>query len=70
MNVAKKYRKYIGVDASMHNLMRPALYGAYHHITPIDKESLPLSEVACVTGSLCENNDQFAIQRELPVLAE
>ena len=69
-NVSEKYRKYVGVDSSMQNLMRPALYGAYHHITVLGKESLPLTEIACVTGSLCENNDQFAIQRMLPSLEE
>jgi diaminopimelate decarboxylase len=50
----------------MADLMRPALYGAYHHITVPGKESAPLSSVCDVVGSLCENNDKFAVQRELP----
>ncbi|MBE0597535.1 MAG: diaminopimelate decarboxylase [Desulfuromonadales bacterium] len=64
------YRKYIGVDACMSSLMRPALYGAYHHISVVGKEHLPKSEVYDVAGSLCENNDKFAVQRELPPIAE
>jgi diaminopimelate decarboxylase len=60
------YRKYIGLDACMADLMRPALYGAYHHITVIGKENAPLTETYDVVGSLCENNDKFAVQRELP----
>ena len=64
------YRKYIGVDACMSALMRPALYGAYHHISVIGKEHLPKTEVYDVVGSLCENNDKFAVQRELPPIAE
>jgi diaminopimelate decarboxylase len=60
------YKQYIGLDASMANLMRPALYGAYHHITVMGKEDLPLDHVYDVTGSLCENNDKFAIDRKLP----
>ena len=60
------YRSYIGLDACMADLMRPALYGAYHHITVPGKENLPLSETYDVVGSLCENNDKFAIQRKLP----
>jgi diaminopimelate decarboxylase len=64
------YRKYIGVDACMSSLMRPALYGAYHHISVPGKENLPKSEVYDVVGSLCENNDKFAVQRELPPIAE
>lgn len=59
------YRTYIGVDASATNLMRPAFYGAYHHITNISRPDAPL-EVVDVVGSLCENNDKFAVQRELP----
>lgn len=62
------YRDYAGVDASMHNLMRPALYDAYHHITVMGKENEPSNCVYDVTGSLCENNDKFAIQRALPQL--
>ena len=62
------YKTFIGMDASMANLMRPALYGAYHHITPVGKENAPLAGPVDVTGSLCENNDKFAIQRNLPEL--
>ena len=60
------YRDYVGVDASMANLMRPGMYGAYHHITVLGKESARCDRVVDVVGSLCENNDKFAIQRELP----
>jgi diaminopimelate decarboxylase len=60
------YRDYVGLDACMANLMRPALYGAYHHITVMGKEDSPRDHVYDVTGSLCENNDKFAIQRPLP----
>jgi len=60
------YRSYIGLDACMADLMRPALYGAYHHISIPGKEDAPLSEIYDVVGSLCENNDKFAIQRRLP----
>ena len=60
------YKEYIGVDACAANLMRPAMYGAYHHITVLGKEDAPLDHVYDVTGSLCENNDKFAIDRELP----
>lgn len=60
------YRTYIGVDACMSSLMRPALYGAYHHIDVLGKTSGPSDEVVDVVGSLCENNDKFAIQRKLP----
>ncbi|HFU4377570.1 TPA: diaminopimelate decarboxylase [Streptococcus suis] len=59
------YRTYIGVDASAANLMRPAFYGAYHHITNITCPDAPI-EVVDVAGSLCENNDKFAVNRELP----
>lgn len=64
------YRTYIGVDASAVNLMRPAFYDAYHHITVIGKEEDKVKEIVDVTGSLCENNDKFAMQRELPVIDE
>lgn len=64
------YRTYIGVDASAVNLMRPAFYDAYHHITVIGKEEDKVKEIVDVTGSLCENNDKFARQRELPVIDE
>ena len=63
------YRSYIGVDASMANLMRPGLYGAYHHITVLGKEIAPATKTYDVVGSLCENCDKFAIQRELPEIA-
>ena len=60
------HKKYIGVDACAVNLMRPAMYGAYHHITVMGKENAPLTNVYDVVGSLCENNDKFAIDRPLP----
>ena len=60
------YKEYIGVDACAVNLMRPAMYGSYHHITVLGKEDAPLTETYDVTGSLCENNDKFAIDRKLP----
>lgn len=60
------YRDYIGLDASMSDLMRPGMYGAYHHITVLGKEYASQTHVYDVTGSLCENNDKFAIQRPLP----
>jgi diaminopimelate decarboxylase len=60
------YKEYIGLDACMANLMRPALYGAYHHITVMGKENQPCDQRYDVTGSLCENNDKFAIDRMLP----
>ena len=64
------YRKYIGVDACMSALMRPALYGAYHHITVIAKHPQQNVEKVDVVGSLCENNDKFAIQRLLPIIQD
>ena len=60
------HKKYIGVDACACNLMRPAMYGAYHHITVMGKENDPLTNVYDVVGSLCENNDKFAVDRPLP----
>ena len=60
------YKHYIGVDACASNLMRPAMYGAYHHLTVLGKEDDEASEVYDVVGSLCENNDKFAIDRKLP----
>ena len=60
------YKEYIGVDACAVNLMRPALYGAYHHITVAGKENEPCDHKYDVTGSLCENSDKFAIDRMLP----
>ena len=67
-HIKDTYRKYAGLDACMSNLMRPALYGAYHEIVVPGKETAAEKMVYDVTGSLCENNDKFAIQRELPVL--
>lgn len=60
------YRDYVGVDACMANLMRPGMYGAYHHITVVGKEDAPHDTKVDVVGSLCENNDKFAIERQLP----
>ena len=60
------YKEYIGVDACAANLMRPAMYGAYHHITVLGKEDAPCDHKYDVVGSLCENNDKFAIDRMLP----
>ena len=60
------HKEYIGVDACAANLMRPAMYGAYHHITVVGKENEPCDHTYDVTGSLCENNDKFAIDRQLP----
>ena len=67
-HVTKKYKDYVGLDASMADLMRPALYGAYHHITVLNKTGD--KKVYDVTGSLCENNDKFAIDRELVEIEE
>lgn len=67
-HIKKTYKQFAGLDASMANLMRPGMYGAYHHITVAGKEDQPKSEKYDVTGSLCENNDKFAIDRMLPVL--
>ena len=60
------YKEYIGVDACAANLMRPAIYGAYHHITVLGKEEAPADHLYDVVGGLCENNDKFAIDRPLP----
>lgn len=60
------HKEYIGVDACAVNLMRPAMYGAYHHITVMGKENEPADHLYDITGSLCENNDKFAIDRKLP----
>ena len=67
-HVAHKYKDYVGVDATMADLMRPAMYGAYHHITVPGKDDWPHDHKYDVTGSLCENNDKFAIDRMLPEL--
>jgi diaminopimelate decarboxylase len=66
LHIKKTYKQYAGLDSCMANLMRPALYGSYHHITVLGKEYEPQTEVYDVTGSLCENNDKFAINRKLP----
>ncbi len=63
------YKNYIGLDACMANLMRPALYGAYHHITVMGKENSPKTHIYDISGSLCENNDKFAIDRKLPEIS-
>ena len=60
------HKEYIGVDACAANLMRPAMYGSYHHITVMGKENAPCDHMYDVTGSLCENNDKFAVDRMLP----
>lgn len=63
------YKNYVGLDASMANLMRPGMYGAYHHISVLGKEKKAQSHTYDVTGSLCENNDKFAVDRSLPNIA-
>ncbi len=68
LHIKKTYKQYAGLDSSMANLMRPALYGSYHHISVMGKEYEPHNQVYDVTGSLCENNDKFAINRHLPAL--
>lgn len=60
------YKEYVGLDATACDLIRPAMYGAYHHITVLGKENAPADHIYDVTGSLCENNDKFAIDRKLP----
>jgi diaminopimelate decarboxylase len=70
INRKDTYRKYIGVDACMSALMRPALYGAYHHITVVGKHPKQNFEKVDVVGSLCENNDKFAVQRLLPEIQD
>ena len=62
------YKHYIGVDACMANLMRPGMYGAYHHITVLGKETAPATQTVDVVGSLCENCDKFAVDRALPTI--
>jgi diaminopimelate decarboxylase len=64
------YRRYVGVDACMSALMRPAIYGAYHHISAPGQQNGVPRQVVDVVGSLCENNDKFAVQRDLPMVAE
>jgi diaminopimelate decarboxylase len=68
IHIKDTYKKYAGLDSCMSNLMRPALYGAYHHISVPGKEELSTKILYDVTGSLCENNDKFAINRVLPKL--
>lgn len=70
INHKSTYRKYIGVDSCMSSLMRPAMYDAYHHLDVISKTDQPKAEVYDVVGSLCENNDKFAVQRSLPQIQE
>lgn len=65
-HVKETYKRFVGVDATMADLMRPGMYGAYHHITVVGKEHLAHDTLYDVTGSLCENNDKFAIDRLLP----
>ena len=60
------YRDYLGCDASMADLMRPGMYGAYHHLSVVGREDAPHEHIYDVTGSLCENNDKFATRRSLP----
>jgi len=64
------YKRYIGLDACMADLMRPAIYDAYHHMTVLGKEDAAKDMIYDVTGSLCENNDKFAVDRALPVIEE
>lgn len=66
INEKRIHKHYLGLDASACDLMRPAMYGAYHHITIPGKEYLPHDQLVDVTGSLCENNDKFAVDRMLP----
>lgn len=66
VNEKSSYKHYVGVDACMSNLMRPGMYGAYHHISVLGKEDHPEDQCVDVVGSLCENNDKFAIDRQLP----
>ena len=66
LHIKDIYKKYVGLDACMANLMRPAMYGAYHHITVAGKEDRPHDQLYDVTGSLCENRDKFAVDRRLP----
>ncbi|MEA3452005.1 MAG: diaminopimelate decarboxylase, partial [Bacteroidota bacterium] len=68
LHIKKTYKTYLGVDATMADLMRPALYGAYHHITVLGRQEQGPKVTYDVTGSLCENNDKFAIDRELPAV--
>ncbi len=69
MHEKRIYKHYIGVDATAANLLRPAMYGAYHHITIAGKRNAPLTHTYDITGSLCENNDKFAVDRLMPEIA-
>jgi len=66
LHIKEIYKNYVGLDACMADLMRPGLYGAYHHISVLNKENEPDDCLYDVTGSLCENNDKFAVDRKLP----
>jgi len=66
INRKNTYRTYIGVDSSMSSLMRPGIYGSYHHVDVLGKEHGENDSIVDITGSLCENNDKFAIQRAMP----
>lgn len=68
-HLKQSYKQYAGLDATMADLMRPGMYGAYHHVSVLGKEDQPHDQVYDLTGSLCENNDKFAIDRQLPQLA-
>lgn len=70
INRKEIYRTYVGVDASMSALMRPGMYGAYHHVEVVGKDDSDETEIVDVVGSLCENNDKFAVQRELPKISD
>jgi diaminopimelate decarboxylase len=70
LHLKHTYKTYVGLDACAANLMRPAIYGAYHHITVLGKENLDKDHTYDVTGGLCENNDKFAIDRKLPEISE
>lgn len=70
INSKQTYRQYIGVDSCMSALMRPAMYDAYHHIEVVGKFNQPKDQIYDVVGSLCENNDKFAVQRELPKIED
>ncbi len=67
LNRKETYRTYIGVDANMSSLMRPGMYGAYHHIDVLNGDASAIGEIVDVVGALCENNDKFAVQRRLPI---
>lgn len=66
LHMKDTHKQYVGLDASAANLIRPAMYGAYHHVTVLGKENAPADHVYDVTGGLCENNDKFAVDRSLP----